>query len=257
MLKKKVPHLIATLMGLVVLCLPTGLSAQTWYHGKALVYQGYVENDPSRWQQGIEELQKAYALQGEAGIRELYELTLAQYGWIGYCFSGNATCDDLDERIDAADDQSDDLLDLKPYWAPAHALRGSVLAMKINQVPAKAIYLGPKSSGHLNKAVELDAEDPVGWVEMGNMRYHAPAFVGGDKAEAVKCYKKAVSLFDTNPGRKRHNWLYIHALVWLGQAYEATGQYPEALATYERVVREAPAFRWVQDQLIPGVKTKN
>jgi tetratricopeptide (TPR) repeat protein len=232
-------------------------AAQTWYHGKALVYQGYVENNPSLWQQGIEELKQAYARAGDEGVRELYELTLAQYGWIGYCLSGNITCDDLDQFIDAADTQSDDLLDLKPYWAPAHALRGSVLAMKINQSPAKAIYLGPKSSGHLDKAVELDADDPVGWVEMGNMRYHAPSIVGGDKKEAVKCYSKAVSLFDASPGRKRNNWLYIHALVWLGQAYEATSQYPEALATYERVAREAPAFRWVQDQLIPAVKTKN
>lgn len=220
---------------------------------RSKIYQGYRLNQPDKWREGISLLRQAANQSASESL--LYELALAEYGLIGYCVASES-CDDVYDRIDDTQDILDKLVDKVGTRGKAYAVYGGLLAMKIGLSPAKALYLGPRSSGYLDKAMEIAANSPYTWVEHGNMRFHAPAVFGGDKAGAVEAFQKAIELFDQQPAEKTNNWVYLHAIAWLGQAYEATGQLNMARQTYEKALRVAPDFHWVKYELLPAVKQK-
>ena len=140
------------------------------------------------------------------------------------------------------------------YESHGEAIYGALLGIKIGIKPLRAITLGPKSEKALKKALALDGENPIAWVEMGNMRYHAPGIFGGSNTEAIRCYKKAIILFDQQEELRTNNWQYLHALAWLGQAYENEGDQELAIESYEKALAVAPAFVWVKDELLPAAK---
>ncbi len=55
---------------------------------------------------------------------------------------------------------------------------------------------------HINKSIELDPAEPMGYIEKGNSLQYRPAIFGGDKMEALKYYQKALALFNTKPVSK-------------------------------------------------------
>lgn len=227
----------------------------SWEAGKALVYDGYRNNKKSSWEQGIQ-LLKSEHKNNPDDLQILYELSLAEYGMIGYCLGHEICGNYLNELFDEVEDNLEILLEAKPKSSEYHAMMGALLAMKIGLNPAKAIFLGPKSSKHIYKAVDYDQSNPSAWVELGNMRFHAPGIFGGDMEEAVICFDKAVSLFESQPTKKKNNWLYLHALAWLGQAYEKEDEPQKALAIYQKTLLVEPDFQWVRDELLPDLKKR-
>jgi tetratricopeptide (TPR) repeat protein len=214
------------------------------------VYEAYVTHNQPAWEAGISQLQQLYAQRQEPAV--LYELCLAQYGLAAWC--AGQKCPDVDKRIQEVQKNLDKLIQLQPRHAAAHAMMGAAIAMEMGRTPAKAIYLGPRSTYYLDKALSLDPNNAAAWVEKGNMRYHAPGVFGGDKAEAVKCFQKAVTLFEANASLRQSNWLYLHALTWLGRSCEAVGDRNQALATYRRIVALEPRFEWVRLELLPQLE---
>ncbi|GAB4417740.1 MAG: hypothetical protein OHK0039_28460 [Bacteroidia bacterium] len=230
--------------------LATPAVAQDLVRARALVFAAYNTSDPQPWRQGIDILTRAYETSKSRDA--LYELALAEYGFIGWCLSSE-DCPDLGARLDRTQTYIERLIALEPAAGRGPAMLGALLAMRMGLNPAKAIYLGPRSSSLIAEALEKAPQDPATWVEMGNLRYHAPAIFGGSKTEAVRCFARAVALFDAQPALRRDNWLYLHSLAWLGQAYEATGQRAAALDTYRRALAFAPNFSWVRDELLPAL----
>ena len=235
----------------------SGLIAQenSWQKYRNLVYQGYINNDLASWKAGNSALMKQFKSSTNLSLDLAYETVLAEYGMIGYCLASES-CEDVEDRIDDAQEMLEELLDDHPKWSEGHAFLGALIAMEIGLSPAKAIFLGPGSSNHIEKAIELNANNPSAWVEMGNMRFHAPSLFGGDKEEAIICFKKAIELFDRKASLRKDNWLYLHAWVWLAKAYEETGNMEQARKSYEKVLLYEPRFTWVKDELLPQIRKK-
>jgi tetratricopeptide (TPR) repeat protein len=217
------------------------------------VYKSYVSNNKAEWEAGINDLKRLCADTWNCPPQTLFELALSEYGLIAYCISTKNT-GGVEAQIAEAEGHLNVLVKRNPQHAAAHSLLGSLIAMRIGLSPGKAIYLGPRSSNYLDQGIKLGANDPFAWAEMGNMRYHAPALFGGSYDEAIKAFKKSVELFDAQPTLRKDNWIYLHALTWLGRSYEAKGMKTEAIAAYKKLLAFEPGFTWVRNELLPAAE---
>lgn len=217
------------------------------------VYKGYVLNQSGQWKTGISELKTLFDASGKKNMQVLYRLTLAEYGMIGYCLA-TESCTDVSARMDRVESYAKTLMANAEYAGSGKAIMGGLLGMRIGLAPAKGIYLGPQSMSYLDESIKLKPKDPTGWVEMGNAKYHAPAIVGGDKDKAIYHFKKAVELFESQPELKRSNWLYLHALAWMGKAHLEQGRKAEAMAIFKKALTVEPEFSWVKNELLPSVQ---
>jgi tetratricopeptide (TPR) repeat protein len=247
--------LSALLSWLVVANGPLKAQAVSLEQCRKSIYQGYIAGDMASWRRGISQLKVGLAANPANASQFTYELALAQYGLIGYCI-GSESCNDIDELIDSTEEMLEELLDQNERWAEVHAVLGGLYGLKIGMSPAKGIYLGPRSTRHIEKATEYGPDHPAGWIELGNARYHAPKLFGGDVEEAISCFSRAATLYESRPSLKTYSWLYLHALAWLGQSYEKAGKADQALETYRRALVAEPDFKWVRDELIPQLQRK-
>lgn len=215
------------------------------------IYHAYIENDVALWTDGIAILQ-TQADNAPADMDALYELTKAQYGFIGYSL-GKKKYDEAEKVLAAASKNVNQLLSKKGDWSNVHALRAGLYGLEIALSHLQAVVLVPKSTEHINKSLAIDNNNPVAWVEQGNLNYHLPSLFGGGVDIAIDNYVKSIELFEQN-NDLAENWLYVHTLARLGMAYEKSNQQDKALAVYKKALKAEPNFEWVKDQLYPNLQ---
>ena len=215
------------------------------------IYQGYISNNPNLWNTGIDILKRGYTQTKNDVYR--YELALAYYGKIGFLLSlkEETAAEKLTDRTIAL---LEDLVTSHPQWAEVHAILGSVYALKIGMSPSKTLVLGPKSSKHIEKAIDLDPKSPQAWLEMGNFRFHSPRLFGGSKQEALEAFSQSAKLFESLG--KTRSWEYLHAMAWLGKTYEEMGKPETALTVYQKLLQHEPSFLWAKEELLPQLEQK-
>jgi tetratricopeptide (TPR) repeat protein len=217
------------------------------------VYRGYLSGDMEVWTRGIADQEKRFNISGNPD--DLFVLVLSKYGYIGYLISMKRE-GEAKEIIDSAEKNVEKLSADRRYVSRASALSGALIAMRISLNPMRATYLGMRSFRQIEESLKLDQNDPAGWVEMGNARFHMPAIVGGSYSEAARCFSRAVELFEKNPAMLRCNWHYLHALVWLAKSHESMNNLKEAREIYEKLLRLEPDFQWVKTELYPALLKK-
>ncbi len=106
---------------------------------------------------------------------------------------GKATASYLDkaqESIDVANK-------LSPDNSEIVAMQGYIYQGRIWENPMiKGAIYGPKSDGVLDKAIELDPENPRAYYVKGQGIYYTPAFFGGGADNAKPFLEKAKELYD-------------------------------------------------------------
>lgn len=214
------------------------------------VYRGFLSGDMDVWTKGIAQQEEKYRLSRSSD--DLFVLILSKYGYIGFII-GMKKSDEAKDMLSSAEDNVEVLVKDKAYTARATALRGALIAMRINLNPLKATYLGMRSLRQMEEALEIDSDDATGWVEMGNARYHMPSVVGGSYKEAARCFSQAVTLYEKNQTNLICNWHYLHALVWLAQSHDKLGELAEARRVYEKILQKEPEFQWVKKELYPDL----
>ncbi len=240
---------------LLTIILPCSLFSQSPSVAKARqeIYESYLTDNGSRWEKACVLLEIEYL---ETQNRQtLYEWTLGIYGLAGY-YRAHGQEAQAESFLDVAEENLDKMLDLNNNWPEAHAMMGAVLAIRMDFNRAKAIYLGPISSSHIEDGVETGPNVPATWIEMGNLRYHAPSIFGGDIDEAIRCFQKAITLFDAHPELRQHSWLYLHAYVWMGKAYEQKGQYQKALKVFQELQSYESRFKVLNEEIMPSLQVK-
>lgn len=118
----------------------------------------------------------------------------------------------------------------------------------------QGMFLGSKSSGLADKAIDLSPASPFVWKVYANSKFFTPEMFGGDLKEAIESYEKSVALYEASPTKLKSNWYYLDALAFLGQAYAKNGENGKAIATYEKAISVEPEFGWVKYRLLPIVK---
>lgn len=214
-------------------------------------YKAYLSTNIKLWENGIKRLEGMYK---EAPSNTLLlELVRANNGLIGSCFAKN----DMDLAktvVESADDLVDKLIKKEPKWAAPKAYKGGLLGYKISFSPMKGMWLGPKSSKLISKAIQLEADLARGWYQQGMSYLQTPETWGGDVKKAVECFAKAVDLMESQGNCLDNNWEYLDAMAWLGQAQTKAKQYDAAKQTYAKALDKEPLFGWVEYQLLPTVE---
>ncbi len=218
------------------------------------IYDSFLEGRMDKWGETI----TAYDI-GPDDYKEiwsLYHVTLAQYGYIAYNL-GLEEKDKAEKMLEKAEENVDYMLNKYPSWSEVHALKGALFGFRIALNPMKSVYLGRKSLNSIKKALELDEDDPAGWVESGNAWYYMPDMFGGSPEKALGKYTKAVELFEANQQKLKYNWLYLNTLTLVAKCYEDMEEYDMADLTYQKILLIEPDFSWVKDELYPKFKERN
>lgn len=199
---------------------------------------------------------KQAALEANPNDKNLrFSLALAQYGLL------SSTMRDRDEDLfdayaDAAQEHLEALLEIDKKWAEPRALLGGLYGMRIGYSPMKGMYYGPRSSSLLEEAVKDSPKSPLAWKLYANSKFFTPEMWGGDINEAIRAYKKSIQLYESQKEKSTHNWFYIDAYAFLGQAYLKNNDKINAIASYEKALAIEPDYHWVKYTLLPEARKR-
>jgi tetratricopeptide (TPR) repeat protein len=214
------------------------------------IYDAYLSGNMEDWKDVMLGLNSQYLQQQSDDV--LYDLILTQYGYTGYLI-GLDKFEEANRLIEKGESNAERLLKSKKYQSEAYAMMGAFTAFKIAIDKTKAYKLGFKSLRYINQAYELDKMNPAALIEKGNTKYYMPPFLGGGYAEAADYYQQAAHAIEKNKN-KNCNWLYLSALTWAAKSYQEDKQYQKADKTYRIILKKAPGFKWVKDELYPEFK---
>jgi len=172
------------------------------------------------------------------------EILKAIYGLVGYQL-GAKNKDLARVYVDKSDVYLDKLLDEHPENAQLHALAGAFNGYKIGISFYKAPFLGPKCVYHINKAMELNPNEPMGYIEKGNSHLYRPAALGGDKNEALRLYRKALALMEANNNQKC-NWQQMLLRAFIVKALYETNHTTEANAFMLAMQKDYGSMIWIK-----------
>jgi len=219
------------------------------------VYECYLTDTRQLWNETISGLNASFRASAYKDEETLYALVLAQYGLMGAIYGDKPRNTSLlYKTIDQTERSTKRLLTFHAYKSQANAFLAAITAMRVGLNPMRALTIGSKSDQHIREAIRLNPKNPTAWVEKGNLKYHSPPIFGGNMREAVSCFEQAVELFDEQPALRKDNWLYLHAMAWLGKSYEKVGKKEKAIAIYEKAIAYESRFLWVKEELLPRVK---
>lgn len=249
---------MAILIALLCCCLVHVTAAQpTARLTDEAAYAAYLTSDPAT----AKDLWKDLVARDKADLAKdpdntglQYRLALSQFGLLA------ASTRDRDEElfdqyVDDTKETLEDLLDKDSQWGEARALLSSVYGLILGYSPWKGVFLGPKTSSLMTKAMEDAPESALVWKLYGNSKLFTPQSFGGDLDEAITAFNKAIVLYESS-GNTRNNWFYVDTLAFLGQALLKKGQPGPAIAAYEKALRVEPRFTWVKTTLLPSAQKR-
>lgn len=207
---------------------------------RCALYESYRSGNMAPWPKLIEEMEQA----NSADLSWQTEIVKAMYGLVGYQI-GLRDKDIAKSYINKADNYFEKLLAKYPNNAQLHSLAGAFYGYKIALSPYKAPFLGPKSMDHIDKAIQFDPAEPGGYIEKGNSLQYRPAIFGGDKAEALKCYRKALSLFEAR-NDNNCNWQQMLLRAFILKCLYETNQKSEAELFLVSMQKEYGSLNWIK-----------
>jgi len=210
------------------------------------LYSCFISSDMLEWQKVITDLEKEFETTKSVNVE--FQLLHAQYGFIGFLLGSKRTSLG-EEYIAKADKHIASLLKSNPKWVEVMALEAAIIAYKISIRPYKAPFLGPRSMGLIDDALEIEPNNIYALIEKGNSKHYAPSYVGGSPTEAIVQYQKAITGIKSS--NKTKTWWYLNTLTQLALAAEKANNYTLASKTYKEILAIEPNFKWVKDELYP------
>lgn len=210
------------------------------------LYSSYVEGKMKDWKGIIADMKVTYKKEKDREL--LYSLSFAQYGYIGYCIDKGMD----KEAKESLKDARKNAKELEVLYDGRHdvlALQGAFLGFKIMLSKFSAMYLAPQTFKLINTASASSDKYFNCSMEIGNMRYFTPKFLGGSKEEAIEYYINAVHIIESSLKKEEHNWMYINVLLLLANAYYDTDSKELACQTYERILEYEPRVSKVRDEM--------
>lgn len=215
------------------------------------VYSAYVNNKMELWKSVIDRMNQVPDKSNEF----ILELVNYQYGYIGYCLGYDKKTDakkylDLAQKnITFLEKQNYRLSLVNAYNA---AFCGFRMGINILSVPQN----GFKSIEYAKKAIELDSQNYLGYVQYGNIQFYMPRTFGGSKKEGIDYYIKAKEILEKDKNSLEEDWNYLSVLVVIGQSYTYLEEFTSAKAVYDYILRREPDFTYVRDELYPELMKK-
>jgi glycosyltransferase involved in cell wall biosynthesis len=222
--------------------------ADTQESYRSRIYKSFINGDMVSWERVVKEMESIVTI-GESDRDPLkIELLNYYYGLAGYLISQKeskkaaAYCDKGEKIIE-------DFLKKNPSDATFIAYRTAFMGFRIGLNNLKAVTLGIQSMNLSKRALSIDSLNVQALTERGNVLYYSPSFAGGDKLEGISFYLKAASVIEKS-GDTKENWFYLSLLTNIGRSYKEIGLTSRAKATYEKILKAEPNYKWVRDDLL-------
>jgi len=138
-------------------------------------------------------------------------------------------------------------------FAEAHALLSGSYGQKIGLSPLESIVLGPKAGKAIERAMDLEPDNPRVVLLKAISDYHTPKMFGGDRERAMAGFQRAAELFcaEQIDDPLQPDWGHDEVYAWIGMAHKDAGAYELAREAYERALAANPDFGWVKYVLLP------
>ncbi len=233
----------------VLIFISISANCQTNY--KSSIYNAYVTNNMAQWRTIIDELNLQKAKTNEF----ILELINYQYGYIAWCIGNNQT-NDAEKYLELANKNIKFLENqsFKPSYTNSY--KAALIGFEIGLAWYKAPFIGSKSISCSQTAIELDKNNPFGYLQYANTQYYMPETFGGSKTVALQYYKKALKIMERQAVYKTNNWNYLSLLTTIAQAHSEIENYETAKEYYEKIMEIEPNFVWVKNELFPELLKK-
>ncbi len=205
----------------------------------------YLNGNMVEWKRIVDSL-RVHKLDNDKELVLLY----AEYGLIGN-YIGTKEMDKAAKEISVFEGRLLSVLERKPNDGEIYAFMAAMVAFKIAVNPWKAPFLSWSHYDYLNKALIFESQSCLPIVEQANSLYFRPSIFGGDKSQSVKYYEKAFEFYRNSETR---HWMYYNVGAWLGQVYAKQGEKLKAEKILLQLLKDAPDFKWVKDDLLPALK---
>ena len=170
----------------------------------------------------------------------LYNTVVAQSSFEGnpdfrHSIIGNNKKNEAHTYLKQAEDNLEILEDQKYLPSRISGYKSAFCGFHIGLNVFAAPFIGPRSFAAAKEALEYDPEDYFGYIQMGNVLFHAPGLVGGSRFEALKNFLKAKVLMEKSSLETSKNWNYLSLLTTIAQAYELVDDKLNAKTMYEYI----------------------
>ena len=148
---------------------------------------------------------------------------------------------------------------LKDDFAEAYALLSLLLVYKIDNLSILSAFSShSKAKKYIEKALELEPENPRVLFIAGYITYYTKEVYGGDKEKGLKYFQKSVDAFETyNPPQRFYpDWGIVRANYHLGFSNMELGNLDEAQKCFEKVLEMSPDNFFAQVALADLEKKK-
>ena len=155
--------------------------------------------------------------------------------------------------VDYAIEHFESAIALDSTFAEGWLLLSASYAQKITVKPLNAVGLGRRFSRAMNRAEELEPDNPRVVLLRAITDYNLPRIVGGNKDRAVDGLLKAAELFrnETVTDPALPSWGHDQTYARLGIAYMDRGEFDEARKAFDEALLLNPDYRWVSRTLLP------
>jgi tetratricopeptide (TPR) repeat protein len=217
------------------------------------LYLSYINDEMFLWKGIIDEMNREYEREENQDL--LYDLCFTYYGYIGYLISqeeekaAKSALDEAMKKTEVLDETLDSRHDVL-------ALQGALIGYRLVLSKFTSMFQGPKALKYIKTAYDSADTCFNCNVEMGNMKFYTPKFLGGDITEAIQHYEKAVEILETSNLKTDRNWIYMNTLLLLANAYTENGQEELACNLYKQVLEYEPEADWVRKDLYSKCMTK-
>ena len=216
-----------------------------------LKFEAYTQNDYTKWIKAINLIEKKYDLSKAEDVEELIHCYYA----LASARIAKKRKDEAADAINKGEKLVDALLKKEPNNALALAYKADFLGYEIAMNKMKAISLGKNYTNYINKAYQLAPNDTQVLFDKANSLYYTPKMFGGSKKEALVYIQKAINILEKQK-RTQNNWVYLQLLVLEGHSYELLGKDVSAEKSYLKILKIAPDFSLVKNDLYPKLKKR-
>ncbi|MDE3259269.1 MAG: ATP-binding cassette domain-containing protein [Gemmatimonadota bacterium] len=147
-------------------------------------------------------------------------------------------------------------IELNDRFSDAYALLAGAYQQKIGMKHYLGMFLGSKSKRLIEKAKQLEGDNPRVLFLDALSDYFTPTTWGGDKQRAVEKFKRVAELFSEqeigNPILP--SWGHDEVYAWLGIIRQWEGDIGGARKAFAKALEVNPDNGWVRYVLLPGLK---
>jgi tetratricopeptide (TPR) repeat protein len=139
---------------------------------------------------------------------------------------------------------------VNPASSEAHRLTGELLGQLIPHVFAGGMRHGAHSTAEIEKAIQLDPQNPNAYVARGNDYFFTPKAFGGDTNKAIEMFKKAIAADPASDAAAT-------AHIWLAKTYQSVGKSDDAASEINEALKMNPDrlfAKLVQQQSVSRLK---